>query len=645
MSEWNRGTEILESRLRETLRGQSVEAPDDNLILVGPTIWYRNAYDSTYLFMGEVQNTGASIPAFVKINIEFLSSSGAVLATDWTYVSGSNRTLTDIDQETDTCLVPGETGFFGMYTDVDINRVDSYRYTIEASYYSTAKPDADIVLASGPYASDSLGEVKLTGTLKNTGSDAAEFVRVYAALKDATGALLDVDFTYVDGSEIGGADAGLWPGTTGPFSMYTAAPTSYYRSVDTKTAWDDAHLSSCTSTISPAEASFGSAGGAGNVAVSAPSSCSWTASSQATFVHITSGASGSGNGTVIYTVDANSGSSSRMGTLMIAGKSFRVNQAAGNTCTYSISPTSASFGRQGGTGNISVSTSTGCSWKAQSSSPYFIHVISGSSGAGPGTVVFQVDPNDDSSDRSGALTVAGKTFAVSQSSEGSYRYLVPGMIHAPGANGTQWRSDLALLNPGGTPAEVELILRTSAQVVRRTLALSPGHTTGWHDVVASYFDVPGSASGAVDIRSNVELIVSARNYNQSNNSTYGQYLYGVSFSQALPAGIKGLLPHLRSTASFRTNIGFVCFGESPCPVTIQLKDPTGNPIGSPLSATIPAGGWKQLNRVFQSAGAGNIDLAYAEIRSAEGAIWAYGSVVDNTSGDGTTVLLARLEDE
>ena len=641
MRERKRAIEALENQLEPTQTTTSMDASDSDLILVGPNIWYRNAYGSTYYFMGEVRNTGASIPTFIKINIDFLSSSGAVLASDWTYVYGSNRTLTDIDQETDTCLSPGETGFFGMYTDVDINLVDSFRYSIEASYYSTAKPDANIIVSNGPYGSDSLGTVKLTGNLKNTGSDAATFVKVYAALKDSSGALLDVDFTYVDGSEIGGTDAGLWPGHSGPFTMYTEAPTSYYRTVETKTGWDDAHLTSCTYTISPSQASFGSAGGTGSISVSSASNCSWTASSEATFVHITSGSSGSGNGTVTYSVDNNTSPNARTGTLRVAGKTFTISQAGGNTCAYSISPTSASFGRQGGTGKISVSTSPGCTWKAQSNSPYFIHVTSGSTGTGSGVVEYQVDANNESTDRSGALAVAGKTFTVIQSAEGSYRYLVPGVIHAPGANGTQWRSDLTILNAGNVPAEIELTFRYSSQAVQRALVLQPGHTTGWHDVVPSFFDVGGSASGAVDIHTNAEVIVTARNYNESGASTYGQYLPGVPASEALPAGATGLLPQLRSTADFRTNIGLICFGDVPCPVTIQLKDPTGNPIGSPLSATISPGEWRQLNRVFESAGSGHIDLAYAEIRSSEGAVWAYGSIVDNTSGDGTTVLLAR----
>ncbi|MCW5978220.1 MAG: hypothetical protein KIT09_09095 [Bryobacteraceae bacterium] len=83
----------------------------------------------------------------------------------------------------------------------------------------------------------------------------------------------------------------------------------------------------CSYTISPAEASLGFPGGSGSVTVTAPSGCPWTAASNAAWAQITSGASGSGNGTVNYSVQANSGSGPRQATITIAGRSHQVTQA------------------------------------------------------------------------------------------------------------------------------------------------------------------------------------------------------------------------------------------------------------------------------------------------------------------------------
>jgi Zn-dependent metalloprotease len=83
----------------------------------------------------------------------------------------------------------------------------------------------------------------------------------------------------------------------------------------------------CTFSISPTSASQPAGGGTGSVTVTAGAGCAWTASSNASFITITSGASGSGNGTVNYSVASNAGTSSRTGTLTIAGLTFTVTQA------------------------------------------------------------------------------------------------------------------------------------------------------------------------------------------------------------------------------------------------------------------------------------------------------------------------------
>ena len=83
--------------------------------------------------------------------------------------------------------------------------------------------------------------------------------------------------------------------------------------------------SACTYSISPASQSLGLDGGSGTVNVTAPSECTWTAVSNSTWITITSGTSGSGNGSVNYSVSSNTGPD-RAGTLTIAGRTFTVLQ-------------------------------------------------------------------------------------------------------------------------------------------------------------------------------------------------------------------------------------------------------------------------------------------------------------------------------
>ena len=61
------------------------------------------------------------------------------------------------------------------------------------------------------------------------------------------------------------------------------------------------------------------------VDVSAPAGCAWTATSQASWITITSGATGTGSGPVLFSVAANTGDK-RSGTLTVAGRTVVVDQ-------------------------------------------------------------------------------------------------------------------------------------------------------------------------------------------------------------------------------------------------------------------------------------------------------------------------------
>jgi C1A family cysteine protease len=82
----------------------------------------------------------------------------------------------------------------------------------------------------------------------------------------------------------------------------------------------------CAYSISPTSKTFKAAGGSAAVSVSSQSGCSWTATSGPSWVSITSGASGDGNGTVSYTVQPNPDPTARSATLNIAGMAYKVSQ-------------------------------------------------------------------------------------------------------------------------------------------------------------------------------------------------------------------------------------------------------------------------------------------------------------------------------
>jgi PKD repeat protein len=167
----------------------------------------------------------------------------------------------------------------------------------------------------------------------------------------------------------------------------------------------------CTTGIDPPNAQFAAAGGTATVTVTAPESCSWNATSMVPWIEITAGATGTGSGSVAYTVAANGSANSRTGSLTIAGSTFAVTQEGG--CSYAIDPTGSSYGVSGGTGRFGVTALAGCAWSAQTADTW-ITFDQSASGTGDGEIRFTVAPNPSSDPRTGSIHVAGWTHNVYQ---------------------------------------------------------------------------------------------------------------------------------------------------------------------------------------------------------------------------------------
>jgi hypothetical protein len=168
----------------------------------------------------------------------------------------------------------------------------------------------------------------------------------------------------------------------------------------------------CTYAISPASASFMHAGGTGSFSMTAPAGCTWTAVSSAAFVAITSG-SGSGDGTIQYTVAENDSIDSRAATIAVGGQTFTVMQAGESVaCEYSVAPVSFSPCMGGGTLSTMVTAPASCTWTASVSQPW-LSIVSGTSGSGTGVITFAFTDNYDAP-RDGTVMVRWPTPTAGQ---------------------------------------------------------------------------------------------------------------------------------------------------------------------------------------------------------------------------------------
>src|SRR6266576_5441456 len=80
-------------------------------------------------------------------------------------------------------------------------------------------------------------------------------------------------------------------------------------------------------------------------------------------------------------------------------------------CTYSLSPTSASYPAAGGSGSFNINTTAVCSWTAATTNSW-IHTTS--SGFGTNIISYSVDPSGGTTSRSGTIAAGGQTFTISQ---------------------------------------------------------------------------------------------------------------------------------------------------------------------------------------------------------------------------------------
>lgn len=170
----------------------------------------------------------------------------------------------------------------------------------------------------------------------------------------------------------------------------------------------------CTYTITPTSYAASPGFGPGpNVSVSAVNGCTWTAASNDSWITVTSGAIGNGNGTVGFTVASNP-FNVRTGSLTIAGQMFSVQQAT--SCVFTLNRTSVNYPANpapGVTRSVTVTASgPQCNWTA-STPDSWITIVTGSNYVDSQTVDFSATPNTGAK-RTGTIILAGQTVTVTQ---------------------------------------------------------------------------------------------------------------------------------------------------------------------------------------------------------------------------------------
>jgi chitinase len=114
------------------------------------------------------------------------------------------------------------------------------------------------------------------------------------------------------------------PSTATPTPTPTAASPSPTATPQPPTPTPTPTAALCSYSVSSTNQVFGAGGGTATTKVTAPTGCAWKAFSNNTWLSVISGSSGSGSGNVGYSAAPNSSSTSRTGSLTVAGKTVTV---------------------------------------------------------------------------------------------------------------------------------------------------------------------------------------------------------------------------------------------------------------------------------------------------------------------------------
>jgi len=333
-------------------------------------------------------------------------------------------------------------------------------------------------------------------------------------------------------------------------------------------------VTGCAYAVNPTSASYSAEAGGGTFAVTATPGCGWTTTNNnPSFLGITGGSSGTGNGVVTYTVAANAGSL-RSGSITVNGSNppftgtFTVNQAG---CAYSLSPTATTFGGIGGIGQVAVQTTSACGWSV-TGIPVWASTLSGGSGTGSGVWQYSVAANAGAA-RNTTVTVAGQAFALAQLGNGVNPKVMTAGTRSRFTLADDTASNLSVLEAvagrsycaGVAPDPGE----TSAATPAITILRADNSTTVTTGTMQACFVAPATETMFVRV-TQAEATARAHSLQLRESTLWANWFFA--------SGGYSSFTLLRNTTTASVN------------VAITWRSTAGAQLAGPLPVAIPAGG-------------------------------------------------------
>jgi len=354
---------------------------------------------------------------------------------------------------------------------------------------------------------------------------------------------------------------------------------------------------SCNYYLSPPSELLSTAAAGGVLGITAPFGCPWSVASSASFLTITTSASGGGPDTIGFIVDANTAAASRTSVVSVAGQTSTITQL-GTAPLLSATPNPLVFNVQAGSltkSNILLSVFTNLSslpFTASSTMNLASALnwlsISSPSGSAPTTIAATVDPSVlPPGTFTGSVTIKSSTASPNQ-------IVIPVTANVQSAGA-------AVLGVSATPITFSLAVGGPSSLVQRTVSntgtgflaytasVDPANPAAWLTVSPS--------GGSVSVAAPDTLSISA----SPGSLPAGTYRSAVVVSGngtvvRIPVTMTVGLPGAQILLS-QVGLGFtgVANGGSPSPQTFGiLNSGVGSLHWTATATTLSGGNWLQL---------------------------------------------------
>ena len=225
--------------------------------------------------------------------------------------------------------------------------------------------------------------------------------------------------------------------------------------------------------------------------------------------------------------------------------------------------------------------------------------------------------------------------------------VVPAAGTGPGANNSQWQSELTLHTAAPRAVTLTLSFHRGTDVLGPVeVTLQPRQTRSIADVVRTQFHVEnGTGALVIEVadRDAKSVAVTSRTFNVSAAGEFGQDIPAIDVANATRAGDVAALAAPSNAAATRYNFGVYAIEQTNVEWRLLRADGT---VAATKTLAYAAGSHVQYNggveQVF-AASAQNSDMLHARVTAGK-AIF-YGSAINNATGDPTFVPGVRTRED